>query len=349
LAKADLLRSTGFLDLPTLRPLPRIPTVHPVRRFLFAALSLSIVLPALAETVQLRRTGNATVIAFEYITQDETTIMVKRLDADVVLTYRWEDLDADWIKRNNPKLWAERELMLDLDKPEKKMATKENEDPFAQQAVATDGKSLIKNLLVSLQDGLKGMSLTANRADVVCNEFQLDENLFWLGFDDLKRASQLTGKVESSTRAEVSADESIASKTKTKGKTATKAKVRTPESTVAEAAARKDFEAEARPYNALGYLRMLAEGGTKGKPIWMMLRRSTADREAMKAMLTQYAAQAEALAEKPEGKASKADLLVLKKALENCADSLSRVTREYNAVEARLQTDCRTVLTLALR
>jgi len=94
---------------------------------------------------------------------------------------------------------------------------------------------------------------------------------------------------------------------------------------------------------------MLAEGGTKGKPVWMMLRRSTADREVIKAMLTQYAAQAEVLAEKPEGKASKADLLVLKKALENCADSLSRVTREYNAVEARLQTDCRTVLTLALR
>jgi hypothetical protein len=40
---------------------------------------------------------------------------------------------------------------------------------------------------------------------------------------------------------------------------------------------------------------------------------------------------------------------VLKKALENCADSLSRVTREFTAVEARLPTDCRTVLTMALR
>ena len=323
--------------------------MHPVRRFLFAALSLGVVLPAFADTVQLRRNGNATVIAFEYITQDETTIIVKRLDADVVLTYRWEDLDTDWIKRNNPKIWAERELLLDQDKPEKKMATKENEDPFAQQAVATDGKSLVKNLLVSLQDGLKGMSLTANRVDVVCNEFQLDENLFWLGFDDLKRASQLSGKIESSARAEISADDGPSSKTKAKGKTASKAKVRTPESIAAETAARKDFAEEVRPYNALGYLRMLSEGGTKGKPVWMMLRRSTADREAMKAILTQYAAQAEALAEKPEGKASKADLLVLKKALENCAESIGRVTREYNAVEARLQTDCRTVLTLALR
>jgi hypothetical protein len=69
----------------------------------------------------------------------------------------------------------------------------------------------------------------------------------------------------------------------------------------------------------------------------------------MKSMMLQYATQAEALAEKPEGKASKTDLLVLKKALENCAESIGRVTREYNAVEARLQSDCRTVLTLVLR
>jgi hypothetical protein len=338
----------GVLDLPTLRTLSTLPSVHSVRRLLLAALTLSL-LPAFAETVQLRRNGNATVIAFEYITQDETTIMVKRLDADIVLTYRWEDLDADWIKRNNPKVWAERELMLDQEKPEKKMASKEVEDPFAQQMVATDGKSLVKNLLVSLQDGLKGMSLTANRVDVVCNEFQLDENLFWLGFEDLKRASLLSGKAEPATRAEISDDESPSTKAKTKGKTATKAKVRTSESLAAEAAARKDFEAETRPYNALGYLRMLTEGGTKGKPVWMMLRRSTADREAMKTMLTQYAAQAEALAEKPEGKATKGELLVLKKALDNCAESIGRVTREYNAVEARLQTDCRTVLALALR
>ncbi|MEY5005243.1 MAG: hypothetical protein RI969_331 [Verrucomicrobiota bacterium] len=322
----------------------------PFRRFLFAALTLGV-LPAFAETVQLRRTGNATVIAFEYITQDETTIMVKRLDADTVLTYRWEDLDQDWIKRNNPKLWAERELMLEADKPSKKMAAKEEEDPFAQPTLATDAKSLVRNLLVSLQDGMKGMSLSANRPEVVCNEFQLDENLFWLAFDDLKRASLLSGKPDNAPRTEAPAEDAQAgsNKTKVKGKTVTRPKGRSPESQLAEAAARKDFETEARPYNALGYLRTLAEGGTKGKPIWMMLRRTAADREAMKTMLLQYAAQAEALAEKPEAKASKTDLLVLKKALENCAESIGRVNREFIAVEARLQSDCRTVLTLVLR
>jgi hypothetical protein len=186
---------------------------------------------------------------------------------------------------------------------------------------------------------------------VVCAEFQLEENLLWLGFDELKRASRLSGKPDNSSRPEAPADETPAGSnmTKIKGKTVTRPKGRTPESLAAEAAAKKDFEADARPYNALGYLRMLAEGGAKGKPVWMMLRRSTADRDAMKTLLTHYAGQAEALAEKPEGKASKTDLLVLKKALENCAESIGRVTREHAAVEARLQADCRTVLTLVLR
>jgi hypothetical protein len=337
--------------LPTQRPLATLPIVHPVRRFLLAALALSA-LPAFAETVQLRRPGNATIITFEYITLDDTSIMVKRLDSDAVLNYKWEDLDLDWIKKNNPKVWAEREQLLADAKAEKKMTKKEAEaDPFAQEATATDTKTLVKNLLISLQDGLKGMSLNANRVDVVCNEFQLDENLFWLGFDDLKRASQLSGKFEPSARVEAIADEvkDTGTKTKTKGKTATKAKVRTAESTAAEAAARKAAADDARPYNTLGYLRTLAEGGTKGKPVWMMLRRATADREAIKTILTKYAAQAGELAEKPEAKASKSELIVLKKALENCAESIGKVSRDSVAVEARLQADCRAVLTQVLR
>lgn len=342
--------SGGVLDLPPFRPLPTLPPVHSVRRLLVAALALSA-LPAFAETVQLRRAGNATIITFEYITQDDNAIMVKRLDSDAVLNYKWDDLDLDWIKKNNPKVWAEREQLLADAKAEKKMTKKEAEaDPFAIEATATDTKSLVKNLLVSLQDGLKGMSLTANRVDVVCQEFQLDENLFWLGFDDLKRASLISGKTEATTRVETTADESKdRDKAKAKGKTSAKAKVRSPESTAAEAAAKKDAAEGTRPYNALGYLRTLSEGGTKGKPVWMMLRRTTADREAIKAILTKYAAQAAELAEKPEAKASKAELMVLKKALENCAESIGKVTRESLAVEARLQSDCRAVLTLVLR
>ena len=322
-------------------------------RLLIAALALAA-LPAFAETVQLRRPGNATIITFEYITLDENAIMVKRLDSDAVLNYKWEDLDLDWIKKNNPKVWAERELLLADAKAEKKMTKKEAEaDPFAQEVTATDTKSLLAILSISLQDGLKGINLTQNKIEIVCSEFQLEETQFWAGYDDLNRASKIGGKNEPIPKAEPTSEEP---KEKTgkplspKAKAAAaKTKARSAENQAAEAAAKRDFEAELRPFNTFGYLRVLAEGGSKGKPIWMMLRRSTADRDAMKAIFDKYAKMAGDLAEKPEAKASKGELVVLKKALENCAESVGKVTRENTAVEARLQTDCRALLSLVLR
>ena len=339
--------------MPTLHPPPTLLNVQLVRRLLIAALALAA-LPAFAETVQLRRPGNATIITFEYITLDENAIMVKRLDSDAVLNYKWEDLDLDWIKKNNPKVWAERELLLADAKAEKKMTKKEAEaDPFAQEVTATDTKSLLAILSISLQDGLKGINLTQNKIEIVCSEFQLEETQFWAGYDDLNRASKIGGKNEPIPKAEPTTEEP---KEKTgkplspKAKAAAaKTKARSAENQAAEAAAKRDFEAELRPFNTFGYLRVLAEGGSKGKPIWMMLRRSTADREAMKAIFDKYAKMAGDLAEKPEAKASKGELVVLKKALENCAESVGKVTRENTAVEARLQTDCRALLTLVLR
>jgi len=328
--------------------------VHPVRRFLIAALALAS-LPAFAETVQLRRSGNATIITFEYITQDDTAIMVKRLDSDAVLNYKWEDLDLDWIKKNNPKVWAEREQLLADAKAEKKMTKKEADaDPFAQEMAATDTKSFLKNFAISLQDGLKGMNLAQNKIDAVCNEFQLEETLFWAGYEDLKKASKLNSKSDpapdAAPVAEAQPKEKAGKPLTPKAKAAAaKTKARPEANVTAETNAKKDFEADTRPFNALGYLRMLAEGGTKGKPIWMMLRRAPADREAIKKTLEKYSKNAAELAEKPEAKASKAELLVLKKAIDNCADSVAKVTRDNAAVEARLQTDCRALLTLVLR
>jgi hypothetical protein len=329
--------------------------VHLVSRLPALAL-LALVLPAFAETVQLRRAGNATVIAFEYITQDETSIMVKRLDTDAVLNYKWEDLDLDWIRKNNPKVWAEREQLLLEAKSEKKMTKKEAEaDPFAQEAVLTDTKSFLASLTISLQDGLKGINLGQNRIDAVCGEFQLEETQFWAGYEDLRRASKIAGKNELTPKAEPIVDEPKEKEKSAKPLTpkakaaAAKVKARSPDNIAAETAARAEFAAEARPFNTVGYLRMLAEGGTKAKPVWMMLRRTTSDREAIKKTFEKYALIAGDLAEKPEAKASKAELLVLKKALENCAESVGKVTRDTLAVEARLQTDCRTLLALVLR
>ncbi len=327
--------------------------MHPARRFLLAALALTV-LPAFAETVQLRRAGNATIITFEYITQDDTAIMVKRLDSDAVLNYKWEDLDLDWIKKNNPKVWAEREQLIADAKAEKKMTKKEAEaDPFAVEATATDTKSLIGILTISMQDGLKGMNPSQNKIDAVCNEFQLEEAQFWAGYEDLKRASKVGGKNEPLPKAEPAAEEpkEKAGKPLTpKAKAAAaKSKARSADNVAAEAAAKRDFESDARPFNTFGYLRMLAEGGTKGKPVWMMLRRAAADREAIKKILEKYSKMAGDLAEKPEAKASKGELMVLKKALDNCAESIGKVSRDNTAVEARLQSDCRSLLTLVTR
>jgi hypothetical protein len=330
-----------------------IPTVYPVRHLFAFALALAV-LPALAETVQLRRAGNATIITFEYITQDDVAIMVKRLDSDAVLNYKWEDLDLDWIKKNNPKVWAEREQMIAEAKAERKMTKKEAEaDPFAQEVSANDMKSFLGILSISLQDGLKGLNLSLNRVEAVCAELQLEEAQFWVGYEDLKRASKIAGKNEPTAKAEPAAEElkekagkPLSAKAKA---AAAKNKIRSPENQAAEAAARKDFEADARPFNTFGYLRMLAEGGSRAKPVWMMLRRATADREAMKKIFDKYAQMAGELAEKPDAKASKAELVVIKKALENCSESIGKVSRENAAVEARLQTDCRTLLTLVLR
>jgi len=335
--------------LPTIRPLLTITAVHPVQRYLLIALALTA-LPVFAETVQLRRAGNATTIGFEYITQDESTIMVKRLDTDAVLNYKWEDLDLDWVKKNNPKVWAEREQLLAEAKSGKKMTKKEAEaDPFAQEAVLTDTKSFVASLTISLQDGLKGINLGQNRIDAVCNEFQLEETQFWAGYDDLKRASKIAGKNEPVAEEPKEKEKSTKALSPKAKAAATKTKARSDANAAAEAEARADFAAEARPFNAIGYLRMLAEGGTKGKPVWMMLRRTTTDREAIKKIFEKYSQIAGDLAEKPEAKASKSELLVLKKALENGAESIGKVTRDTLAVEARLQTDCRTILSLVIR
>jgi hypothetical protein len=72
-------------------------------------LSLLLLLAAAvlsAEPVQLRKSGN--IVTFEYVTQDEDTITVQVPGKDSVLTYKWEDLDQEWTKKNSPKVWAER-------------------------------------------------------------------------------------------------------------------------------------------------------------------------------------------------------------------------------------------------
>ena len=96
-------------------------------RPLLALLLLAAAL-APAETIQLRKNGN--VVSFEYITQDEETITVQLPGKDTVLTYKWEDLDQDWVKKNQPKVWAERQLLIKPEEaPDKKMEKEKGVPP----------------------------------------------------------------------------------------------------------------------------------------------------------------------------------------------------------------------------
>lgn len=313
-------------------------------RNLLALLCLSAVI-AQAETVQLRRTGNPTVITFEYITQDELTIMVKLADKDNVLTYRWEDLDQDWIKKNNPKLWAERELLLTpVEVTDKKMGKKEEElDPFAVVIAPTDTKSLLKYLNTALYDGLKGLPI--QNIVAACKEVDIDETLFWKGYEELKRTSasdpsKLAEVPVVEKEREVKAKPTV----KTKNSTPVAASTRSTANIEKEANAKKDLADDLKPFSGFGYLKQVADGNAKMKIAWMILRRAPEDRKAIVACLRKYEVIAGELAEKTESKTIKSDALVVKKIISNVAEDIEKISRETMTMEAKFQNDCQALI-----
>ena len=177
----------GVLDLPRFRRCSYIILVRPLLALLLLCAGL-----ARAETIQLRKNGN--VVSFEYLTQDEDTITVQLPGKDTVLTYKWEDLDQDWVKKNQPKLWAERQLLTKPEEaPDKKME-KEKEaesDPFAKELPPADLKTLVKNLAAAMTDGLKGLPMAS--VEPLCKEADIDESAFWKAYDDLKKAGRVVG------------------------------------------------------------------------------------------------------------------------------------------------------------
>jgi hypothetical protein len=319
-----------------------------------------------AEPVQLRKSGN--IVTFEYVTQDEDTITVQIPGKDSVLTYKWDDLDQEWTKKNSPKVWAERELLLKPAKEEamekKKKAQEPEEDPFAKEATATDTKSLLRNLSVSMLDGLKGVQIT--NVDFILKEGEIEETTFWKTFNELKAASKPTP--EAKEKAEMAdksdkADKEMADKTeKPEAKKTDKTKANSQKSKSSttnnpaktpqrpeqfktlEENAKKDYEAEKKSFAAIGYFRLLAEGGVKAKTTWAMLRRAPDDRKVMITMLRKYETMAGELAEKPDAKASRNENLALKKHLQNAAESIEKVNRETLVMELRLTNDCQTLL-----
>lgn len=315
-----------------------------------------------AEPVQLRKSGN--IVTFEYVTQDEDTITVQVPGKDSVLTYKWDDLDQEWTKKNSPKVWAERELLLKPAKEEamekKKKAQEPEEDPFAKEVTPTDTKSLLRNLSVSMLDGLKGVQII--NVENILKEGEVEEATFWKTFSELKAASKPTPDAKEKTEV---ADKEMSDKSdrpevkkteKTKPTTQKSKNSTTNNNNTAktnqrpeqfknfEENAKKDYEAEKKSFAAIGYFRLLAEGGVKAKATWAMLRRAPDDRKVMVTMLRKYEAMAAELAEKPDAKASRNENLALKKHLQNAAESIEKVNRETLIMELRLSNDCQTLL-----
>jgi len=306
-----------------------------------------------AEPVQLRKNGN--IVTFEYITQDEDTITVQVPGKDSVLTYKWEDLDQEWTKKSSPKVWAERELLLKPSKDEamekKKRDQEPEEDPFAKEATPTDTKSLLRNLSVSMLDGLKGAQIT--NIEYFLKDGAVEEATFWKTFGELKAASKPAPETKEKTEAADKEMTEKAEKPETKKATArTKNNANnTPKTTqrpdqfkTFEENAKKDFEADKKNFSALGYFRLLAEGGVKAKVTWAMLRRAPDDRKAIVTLLRKYEVMAGELAEKPDAKASRNDNLALKKQLQNAAESIEKVNRDSLAMDLRLSNDCQALL-----
>ena len=319
---------------------------------------------ARADLIQLRKNGN--VVAFEYITQDEDTITVQLPGKDTVLTYKWEDLDQDWIKKNQPKVWAERQLLIKPEEaPDKKMEKDKeaDSDPFAKELPPADLKSLAKNLASAMQDGLKGIPVGSIEA--LCKDADIDETAFWKGYEDLKKAGKVAGaaKPTEATDKTEAKDTEKPEKEPTKDKkpptnskntgnknaAANRAKEsqqnaqRSAENKAREEAVKKDLENDVRAFTGVGYLRMLTENGPRARLTWAILRRAPEDRRTLVAFLRKYETQAGQIAEKADIK-DKGEALALKKTIGNAADSLEKVTRESTAMDGRLQGDCQSLL-----
>jgi hypothetical protein len=307
-----------------------------------------------AETVMLRKAGNPAVVTFEYITQDEETVMVRIPGRDGVLVYRWDELDQDHAKTNNPRLWEERLLLI---KPPESSGMKkkaEDDDPFAAAAKPNTPQDLSRNLQGELSEGLKGIPVTS--VAVASRESNIDELVFWRVYEELRKLSGRPAGSEPEI-AKTAGDDGEEPQSKTSGsgqsqsKSSSKSKATSSSRSPAQLAeiqaraakARADFENDVRPFTGTGYLKLLSDA-TKARFAWAMLRRASDDRRQIIAALRRQDAAAAELSDRLQDKTAKGDIAVFRKAVTTLADSLEKVTREATAMESGLTAEAQAVL-----
>lgn len=295
-----------------------------------------------AENVLLRKAGNPAVVTFEYITQDEETIMVRLPGRDGVLVYRWDELDQDHAKANNPRVWEERTLLLRPPEAESMKKKEVEEDPFAAASKPNTPVDLSKNLLTELGEGLKGLSPTL--VPTTAKETNVDELAFWRGYDELRKLSNRPNAAESDVSKAAEEGDGPATRTaKAKSAQTARSQAQTAELLARATRARADYENDVRPFSGAGYLKMLAEN-SKARLAWAMLRRASEDRRAIVAALRRQDAAAAELYDRVQDKAAKGEIAVFRKAVATLAEGLEKVTREAVTMEASLTADAQAVL-----
>jgi hypothetical protein len=306
-----------------------------------------------AESVMLRKAGNPAVVTFEYITQDEDTIMVKLPGREGVLVYRWEELDLDHAKSANPRVWEERQMLLRPPETKEKKKKTEDEDPFAAAAKANSPLDLSRNLQGELSQGLKG--LTVASVPFLCRESNIDELVFWRTYEELRKlsgrpagpeAEQVKITTEESEEAATkssSGQSSSKSSSKSKASAAARTPAQIAELQARAAKAKADFENEVRPFTGTGYLKLLSDA-SKARFAWAMLRRASDDRRTIIAALRRQDAAAAELSERTQDKSARSEIAVFRKAVTTLADSLEKVTREASTMESGLSSEAQAVL-----
>ena len=107
-----------------------------------------------------------------------------------------------------------------------------------------------------------------------------------------------------------------------------------------EESLRRASEKGSGTLSASAYLKAVAEGGSKGRIAWQMLRHNADDRKAILDRLQKYERQAADLSQRAESTDIKRDALVLRKQLADLITSLGRVNKENPTQEERFRTDC---------
>ena len=296
---------------------------------------------ASAASVQLRDKANGNIIDVEIVEVRAEQVAFRLPGGERVYTKDWDDLDAAWIRRHSPALWAERQLLLKPAEEKPKGEKAAPADPFAQEAPPSDARQVARHLAAALEDRLRGPD--AGRVEGLCRETGLEEAAFWKAFDEMRRASGSLAPLKEGEKTPA-----IRSREKPRdsfsGQDRRESWQRDPALRAKEEALRRDTDKGEGTLSASAYLRALAEGGTKGRVAWQLLRFLPEDRKAILDRLQKYEKQAAELAERVEQPDAKRDALVLRKAVADVAASLGRVSRENSTQEERLRMDCSSLL-----